>query len=165
MSSDLQRLFTVEFARPRDGLEAERVLRAGLAPFETRLGSRPPPMDRDYRQLIEDRFVLKLSEAGCGVGFAMLLPQRDALYIDAVAVAPARQGCGGGRLLIASAAKLASQLCLPSLQLHTPAIAGPVGFYRAVGFNVVGDGHVNSRGFIRMEKSIETALDRLLRCA
>ncbi len=162
MPSELETPFAVDFAAPDDGAAMTRVFRDAFSFYVWKTGRRPPPMDRDYARLIEDHFVLKLTERGDSVGFAALLPRRRALYIDAIAIAPQRQRMGGGSLLLARTERLASELCLTTVQLHTPARAGPLAFYRALGYRETNREGRGAHAYARFEKSIRTALDDLL---
>lgn len=163
MSFELETPFAVHLASPEDGADLARIFDDAFSFYVTKTGRRPPPMDRDYSRLISDNFVLKLSDGDENVGFAALLPQRRCLYLDAIAIAPVRQRAGGGRLLMEQVEELASELCLTSVQLHTPARAGPLAFYRGLGYEETMREGRGANAFARFEKPIETALVRLLR--
>lgn len=163
MAAELGTPFAVEVAATEDAAALARVFRDAFAPYISKTGRRPPPMDRDYGRLIEDHFVLKLTERGVGIGFAALVPQRRCLYVDAIAITPGRQRMGGGALLLRGAEAMATDLCLGSVQLHTPARAGPLAFYRALGYRETQREGRGANASARFEKSVETALDRLLR--
>lgn len=155
--------FSVECACAEDVPELERVFASAFIVYVLKTGQRPPPMDRDYRRLIDDRFVLKLCKGAKAVGFAALLPQQGRLYIDAIAITPEHQRQGGGSLLLQSIEELASQLCLGSVQLHTPARAGPLAFYRRLGYAEVSRDGNGRNASARFEKEVDTALGQILR--
>lgn len=83
------------------------------------IGGRPLPMTADYDALIARQQVYSAREGGALVGVIVLWPQDDALYIDNLAVAPAQQGRGIGRLLLAFAEQQARALGLTALTLLT----------------------------------------------
>ena len=163
MPSNLHTPFSVGFAARDDLQELGRVLRAGLAFYAEGSGRMPPPVYFDFRERIEQSLVLKLSEDRLGVGYATLKNAPPALYIDAIAIRPSRQRKGGGRLLIAAAERLASELCLPIVALHTPADKGPLAFYRALGFIETERERTAGGASVRFEKRVESALSKLLR--
>jgi ribosomal protein S18 acetylase RimI-like enzyme len=71
----------------------------------------------------------------------VLEPEEDALLLDNVAVAPAAQGRGIGRKLIALAERRARELGLPKVRLYTNAkMTENLRMYPALGYVEVGRG-------------------------
>jgi GNAT superfamily N-acetyltransferase len=93
--------FTFRLALPAESGDAGRVLRAAFTPYMQRLG-REIPADH-YKGLpasIERGDVFVADEAGRIVGVAATERRESGLYLDRLAVDPAKQGSGlGGRLL------------------------------------------------------------------
>lgn len=140
------------------------VLNEAFAALAPSLGYRPGPMDRDYSSLLEQGFVLKLSDAdGEPVGFAVTLPRATHLYIEAIALRLSAQGRGHGAQLISAVETLASELCLPRLRLHTdPSLSRPMRFYRSAGYQELGRQGFGSGRRALFEKRAPTALEILL---
>ena len=89
--------------------------------YVPRIGRRPAPMDADYAAHVADGEVAVLDEDGAIAGVVVWRPERDHGFIDNVAVDPARQGRGIGRLLIAYVEGEAARRGLGELRLYTNA--------------------------------------------
>ena len=84
------------------------------------LGRTPIPMLADYHQAVRAHEVWVLDDRVDGiVGVLELIPHTDQLYIENVAIAPARQGEGFGRHLLRHAEAEAHRRGLPSIGLLT----------------------------------------------
>lgn len=140
------------------------VLHEAFAALVSGLGYRPGPMDRDYVALLEQNFVLKICDGDdAPIGFAVTLPRSSHLYLEAIALRPAEQGRGYGALLLSAVERLASELCLPRVRLHTdPALSRPMSFYRAAGYREMGRQGFGSGRRALFEKRVPTALERLV---
>jgi ribosomal protein S18 acetylase RimI-like enzyme len=83
------------------------------------VGARPAPMDADYSEAVRDG-TLFVAEDGDGIAGAIVLDlESDHLEIENVAVAPARQGDGIGRALLAFAEDHARERGVGELRLFT----------------------------------------------
>ena len=108
--------------RPADASDLEAihaVVRGAYAPFVPRIGREPAPMNADYAGLIARREVWVATDSDGVIGVLVLRPQPDSLLLENVAVAPACQGRGIGRALIAFAEKHARELGLGEMTLYT----------------------------------------------
>ena len=77
-------------------------------------------MTADYAALLEVGEVWVAAAAdGSVVGVLVLQPEAESLLLENVAVAPAAQGRGIGRALIAHAEQRARELGLPEVALYT----------------------------------------------
>ena len=68
-----------------------------------RIGKPPGPMLDDYNARISEGVVWVIEEGSAISGTIVLLPRPGYLLLDNIAVAPARQGSGFGRRLLAFA--------------------------------------------------------------
>src|SRR5882724_11398089 len=68
--------------------------------YVKRIGRRPAPMDDDYAALIAAGAVHVLRADDAAAGFIVLHLEPDHLFVETVAVEPARQGEGLGRALM-----------------------------------------------------------------
>lgn len=151
--------------RPATLLDAPALRQAFLRAFAEHtptLGYRPSPMDRDFEPLLEHNFGLALDWDGAPVGFAVTRPTPSHLYLEAIAMDPRAQGRGGGTALLGGVERLAGQLCLPMVRLHTaPSLTRVMRFYRHAGYQetgVTGHGAAARAGF---EKAVATALEHI----
>lgn len=159
-----ERVASIKTAEREDERALETVLQEAFAALAPNLGYRPGPMDRDYSALLDQGFVIKLSDAGdAPIGFAVTLPRATHLYLEAIALRPDWQGKGFGALLLAHVERLASELCLPRLRLHTdPNLSRPMRFYRSAGYNELGRQGFGSGRRALFEKRVPTALELLV---
>lgn len=73
----------------------------------------------DYQALIDTGRVTVIEVDGIVQGLLVLIPQGEEMLLDNVAVAPAAQGLGLGRLLLKFAEKSASKAGHKSIKLYT----------------------------------------------
>jgi GNAT superfamily N-acetyltransferase len=89
--------------------------------YVPRIGRRPAPMDADYAAHVAAGEAAVFEQDGTIAGLVIWRPEADHGFIDNVAVDPARQGHGIGRLLIAWVEGEAARRGLPELRLYTNA--------------------------------------------
>jgi ribosomal protein S18 acetylase RimI-like enzyme len=76
-------------------------------------------MNADYVAAVHGHIIDLLHRDGELVGLIEMQPQNDHLYIDNIAVAPAYQGRGYGRTLLAHAEAISQLLGLKEVRLST----------------------------------------------
>ncbi len=113
------------------------IVMAAYAKWVPLLGREPMPMRVDYdKAILEHRFDLAV-EHGAILGLIETVPHPDHLWIDNVAVAPAAQGRGIGRMLLAFTERRAIAAGFPELRLVTNGVfASNVALYTRLGFAV-----------------------------
>lgn len=84
-----------------------------------RIGKQPGPMLEDYANVIREHHVHVVEHARRIVGVLVLMETEEGLLIDNVAVDPAAQGTGVGRLLLEFAEAEARRRKLRSIYLST----------------------------------------------
>jgi ribosomal protein S18 acetylase RimI-like enzyme len=133
---------TFRKALPADGGDADRVLRSAFTPYVRKLGRE---ITADYYAWVgaavdrDDVFVAL--EAGQVVGVAVTERRHDSLYIDRLAVDPARQRSGLGSWLLARLEEVARSGALPGMSLETAEMMDHlVRLYRRNGFEITGRG-------------------------
>jgi N-acetylglutamate synthase-like GNAT family acetyltransferase len=109
----------IRSARIADVDAVATVVRDAYAVYVARIGRQPAPATADYRQLIADGLVWVAETATEIVGVLVLRPQKQALLLENVAVAPSHQRRGIGRRLIAYAEQRARELGLSAIELYT----------------------------------------------
>ena len=121
------------------------LVRAAYASWVPRIGREPAPMTADYAGAIARGEVTVLEDAGLEgagpedagdlVGVLVLIPEATALMIENVAVAPAFQGRGHGRTLLAFAEQTARAGGYARLRLYTnAAMTENIALYARGGF-------------------------------
>ncbi len=106
-------------AQPPDAAAVRDLVRAAYAGYVERIGKEPAPMLEDYAALIRAGEVWVLAEDEGVLGVLVMRPAEDHLFVDNVAVAPAHQGKGLGRELVAFAEERAKREGLPEVRLYT----------------------------------------------
>lgn len=106
-------------AQPRDAADIAALVEAAYAHYPARIGGRPRPMDADYGREIELHEVWVVPGRGPIEAVLVLHQAADHLWVENVAVAPAAQGRGLVRALLAHADARARALGLPELRLLT----------------------------------------------
>ena len=133
---------TFRKALPSDDGDAERVLRSAFTPYVRKLGRE---LTADYYAwvgaAIERGDVFVALEGDQMVGVAVTERRADGLYIDRLAVDPARQSAGLGSWLLARLEEVARSSGLSDLSLETAEMTDHiVRLYRRHGFEIVGRG-------------------------
>jgi len=133
---------TFRKAVPPEGGDADRVLRAAFTPYIRKLGRE---LTADYYAwvgaAVERGDVFVALEASQVVGVAVTERRDDGLYIDRLAVDPARQGSGLGSWLLARLEEVAHSGGLSGMSLETAEMMDHlVRLYRWNGFEIVGRG-------------------------
>lgn len=149
---------TPRLARPGEAPEIHRLVADAYGHYVARLGRPPGPMEDDYARRVAQRQAWVLELGGALAGLVVLETAEGALLLDNVAVSPAAQGKGYGRILIAFAEAEARRRGLPALRLYTNVhMTENIALYARLGFAETG--RVSEKGFERvyMVKAIPPA--------
>ena len=95
------------------------VAQQAFAPYVQRIGRRPAPMDADHAAAAGAGRLWVTTLDGVVVGYLRVRVAPTHLQVEDVAVAPAAQGAGAGRRLLALADTLAREAGVPELRLST----------------------------------------------
>ena len=106
-------------ATAQDRPAVEAIVRAAYSCYVPRIGRKPGPMLDDYGALIRDGRVYVADRGGAVKGVLVLIPGRDAMLLDNVAVAPDAQGSGVGRAMLAFAERAAMEAGYATIKLYT----------------------------------------------
>jgi GNAT superfamily N-acetyltransferase len=110
-------------------------------PYVSRMGKPPGPMLDDYAARVGEGVVWVLEEGTVIAAVIVLLPKADHLLLDNVAVAPARQGFGLGRRLLAFAEAEAVRRGYGEIRLYTHQLMiENQQLYAAIGYEETGRG-------------------------
>ena len=106
-----------------------------------RIGKPPGPMLDDYNARISEGVVWVIEEGAAISGTIVLLPRPEYLLLDNIAVAPARQGSGLGRRLLAFAEAEAVRRGYSEIRLYTHrTMTENQRLYAAIGYEETGRG-------------------------
>ena len=117
--------------------------------YIARMGKPPGPMLDDYAARVLEGVLWVLEERAVIAGVIVLLPTTDYLLLDNIAVSPARQGLGLGRLLLAfaEAEALRRGYCETRLYTHQTMVENQH-LYAPIGYEETGRG--TEAGFDRV---------------
>jgi ribosomal protein S18 acetylase RimI-like enzyme len=120
-----------------------------------RIGKPPGPMLDDYAACVSEGVVWVIEESGTVAGIIVLLPGPDHLLLDNIAVAPARQGAGLGRRLLAFAEAEAARRGYREIRLYThQTMTENQRLYTAIGYKETGRGTEDGYERVFMRKRL-----------
>lgn len=124
-------------AGPADAAAVHDLTRSAYAKWVPLLGREPQPATQDYRRVVREHPVDLLFVGDELAALVWMIAHPDHLLIESLAVAPAHQGRGHGRQLLAHAERVAADLGLPSVRLYTNRLfATNIELYRRAGYRV-----------------------------
>ena len=124
-------------AAAEDAAAVRALTRAAYAKWVPLIGREPKPMQADYERAVREHRIDLALLTGALAGLIETIEQPDHLLIENVAVAPAFQGRGLGRRLMAHAEQLALELGRTELRLYTNArFTENVALYRRLGYRL-----------------------------
>ena len=107
--------------------------------YVPRMGKPPGPMLDDYSARVSEGVVWVIEEGAAIVGVLVLLPKREHLLLDNIAIAPARQGLGLGRRLLVFAEAEALRRGYHEIRLYThEKMTENQRIYAAIGYEETG---------------------------
>ena len=146
-------------ATRHDLAAVQEIVQAAYRHYVVRIGREPGPLLDDYAALIGEARVHVAERDGLVRGLVVLLPQDDAMLLDniAVAVAPAAQGSGLGRLMLDRAERMAIEAGYDAIELYTnEAMTENIALYTRIGYSETR--RVEEKGLRRVY--MRKALDR-----
>ena len=122
-----------------DLTEIERLITDAYTKYIERIGRPPAPMTADYAAALEHSRVWVLERGDAIVGALVTENRGDHLLLETIAVAPAAQGRGYGRLLLDRAECDTAELGLAEIRLYTnEAMTENLTFYPRHGYRETG---------------------------
>jgi ribosomal protein S18 acetylase RimI-like enzyme len=120
-----------------DAADIRRVTREAYAKWVPLIGREPKPMTADYEEAVRKHRIDLLHLEGVLAALIETIAEADHLLIENVAVAPAFQGRGLGRKLMAHAEQLAAAAGYRVIRLYTNKLfAENVELYRQLGYQI-----------------------------
>ncbi|HWA51073.1 MAG TPA: GNAT family N-acetyltransferase [Dongiaceae bacterium] len=128
---------TFRRAGSEDVATVAAITNAAYAKWVPIIGRKPKPMLADHAAAIRDHEVELALLDGKPVGLIELIPAPDHLLLESIAIDPASQGNGLGRVLMARVEDHAHRRGLPRVRLYTnKAFAANVDFYLRLGYAI-----------------------------
>jgi ribosomal protein S18 acetylase RimI-like enzyme len=119
----------------------EQIVEQAYRQYIPRVGKPPGPMLDDYSARVSEGVVWVIEKGSTIAGIIVLLPRQDYLLLDNIAVAPARQGSGLGRRLLAFAEAEAVRRGYREIRLYTHrTMTENQHLYAAIGYQETGRG-------------------------
>jgi ribosomal protein S18 acetylase RimI-like enzyme len=133
--------FRIRAASAADTSVIREIVEQAYRHYIPRIGKPPGPMLDDYAARVSERVVWVIEDASNTVGVIVLLPKPKYLLLDNIAVAPARQGAGLGRRLLAFAEAEAVRRGYREIRLYTHrTMAENQHLYATIGYEETGRG-------------------------
>ncbi|KAK5630372.1 hypothetical protein RRF57_006087 [Xylaria bambusicola] len=127
--------FTPRLASLADLAAVQGVVKDAYTPYVSSIGCKPGPLLDDYEALISAGRVTVVDVDGGVKGILVLIPEKDAMLLDNVAVAASAQGLGLGRELIAYAEHRARDAGFSLIRLYTHvAMTRNIEYYTRIGY-------------------------------
>ena len=140
-----------------DAAAVRELVRSAYAKWIPVIGREPVPMAADYERAVRENMIDLLFVGGQLVALIETVNATDHLLIENVAVSPACQGHGYGRLLLEHAERLAASLGLSELKLYTnKQFATNVEIYRRLGYPIYREEPFRGGFIVHMSKRLAT---------
>jgi ribosomal protein S18 acetylase RimI-like enzyme len=138
-----------------DAPAVRALTREAYAKWIPMIGREPKPMAADYADAVQRHYIDLLYLDGELAGLIETIPEADHLLIENVAVAPAFQGRGLGRHLLAHAEALTAALGYDEIRLYTnKRFAENIAFYLKRGYRLDREEALASGVAVHMSKRL-----------
>jgi GNAT superfamily N-acetyltransferase len=146
---------TLRRATATDVPRLTELVRSAYGDYVERIGARPRPMTDDYADVIRTHQVIVALRDGDVVGLIVLRIDADGFLVDNVAVDPAHQGTGVGRVLLEFAEAAAREAGFDSIYLYThERMTENLALYSRVGYVEYDRRRVGGAGLVYLRKSV-----------
>ena len=150
---------TLRQAAASDAAAVRAIVRAAYAKWVPVIGREPKPMGADYEKAVAEHRVDLACLGGELAALIETIAAPDHLLIENVAVAPAFQGRGLGRFLMAHAERLAAEQGHVEMRLYTNKMfAENVRLYLALGYRIDREEESALGVTVHMSKSLSAAV-------
>jgi ribosomal protein S18 acetylase RimI-like enzyme len=145
----------IRVATGADAPAIAQIVEQAYRHYIPRIGKLPGPMLDDYAARLSEGVVWVIGEGGAIAGIIVLLPRPDHLLLDNIAVAPAWQGLGLGRRLLAFAEAEAARRGYREIRLYThQTMTENQRLYAAIGYQETGRGTEGGYDRVFMRKRL-----------
>ena len=112
-------MITIRRAAGRDADTVALITAEAYRHYVPRIGREPAPMLTDYAGAVRAGHAWVAEDDGSAAGIVVVELHPDHLLVENIAVRPAAQGRGVGKLLLARAEELAAELGYDEVRLYT----------------------------------------------
>jgi ribosomal protein S18 acetylase RimI-like enzyme len=142
-------------ATPADAAAIAALTRAAYEKWIPVIGRAPKPMTADYDAAVQAHLIDLLFADGALVALVECIKEPGHLLIENLAVAPAHQGSGYGRRMLAQAEEIARKLGFAEVRLYTNKLfAENVAFYRKQGYRLDGESAFKGGLLVHMSRKL-----------
>jgi ribosomal protein S18 acetylase RimI-like enzyme len=146
---------TLRRATATDVPRLTELVRSAYGDYVERIGARPRPMTDDYADVIRTHQVIVALRDGDVVGLIVLRIDADGFLVDNVAVDPAHQGTGVGRVMLEFAEAAAREAGFDSVYLYThERMTENLALYSRVGYVEYDRRRVGGAGLVYLRKNV-----------
>jgi len=136
-------------AGPEDAERVRDLTHTAYAKWVPVIGRRPKPMNADYDHAVQAHVIELAYLDGELAGLIELIPAKDHLLLENLAVAPAHQRQGIGRRMMARVEALTRARGLKLVRLYTnKAFASNLAFYQKLGYTLEREEAIKGGGFL-----------------
>jgi GNAT superfamily N-acetyltransferase len=133
--------------------------RAAYTKWVPTIGREPKPMTADYAAAVRNHRIDLVHRDGRLVALIQMIDDVDHLLIENIAVAPAYQGCGLGKKLLAHAERIARSWGYATVRLYTNKIfAENIQLYLTQGYTIDSEETLTGGIVVHMSKQISKTL-------
>jgi ribosomal protein S18 acetylase RimI-like enzyme len=144
----------IRLAEADDQAAVVACVEAAFGVLIRQIGKPPSPMLADYGALIGTGQVHVLEDRGI-VGVLVIEPRAAGLFVETLAIDPARQREGLGCRLMAFAEAAARRQGRVAVELYTNAVmTGALGLYRALGYHEIRRRHEDGYARVYLRKPV-----------
>jgi GNAT superfamily N-acetyltransferase len=144
-------------ATAEDAPAVRELTRAAYAKWVPVIGREPKPMTADYAEAVRRHRIDLLHADGELAALVETVPRADHLLVENVAVAPAFQGRGFGRDLLAHVERLAASLGYGEVRLYTnQRFAENVRLYLRLGYRIDREEEFSGGVMVHMSKPVRS---------
>ena len=145
-------------ALPADAEAVRTLTRAAYAKWVPAIGREPKPMTANYHAAVQAHQIDLLTVQGNLAALIEMIHEADHLLIENIAVAPAHQGHGLGRQLMAHAEAVAAACGYRQVRLYTNShFTENIALYTALGYRVARQETWSGGITVHMEKPLPAA--------
>jgi ribosomal protein S18 acetylase RimI-like enzyme len=142
-------------ARPEDAPAIAALVNRAYEKYVARIGQKPRPMTADYDKVVAKHQMWVAEDDGIIVAALELIPEKNVLLLENVAVDPAHQGKGLGRQLLQFAEDEARRQGYTALRLYTNVtMTENIALYEHYGYRKTGQGWRRGLHAVYMRKSL-----------
>jgi GNAT superfamily N-acetyltransferase len=141
--------------RPGDAAAIAALVNRAYQKYVERIGRKPLPMTADYDEAVAAHQIWVVEDDGGIVAALELIPEKDVLLIENIAVDPAHQGAGLGRTLLAFAEDEARRQGYAALRLYTnEKMTENIAIYSHSGYRITTRGTRRGLNVVYMRKKL-----------